>query len=278
MSDFSLFAKNILKKYFDADDDLEPLYIQPDRQVFLAPKLKVVLKIYVEGDALKREFDATQKAAEAGVPTATILRFEQGSPSVLLLKYVSGESISSKKPLAAKEVGKYLEQFHQIGATAPFSGGQYNWHEFVSWWANQEISNVKKLGIFDEKTVSLIEQKFQDDSSLLFSRPVVLLHGDLQAVHVLVDQKKDEFLAFLDFADTQPGDPLLDIAVLSLHDVALASYILEGYQRIENDDEVRRILSLYRLLRRLAEIPWLLNRNLRERAEEDRLEILREFS
>ncbi len=278
MSDFSLLAKNILKKYFKVDDDLEPLYIQPDRQVFLAPKLKVVLKIYVEGDALKREFDATQKAAEAGVPTATVLGFEQGSPSVLLLKYVSGESISSKKPLAAKEVGKYLEQFHQIGATAPFSGGQYNWHEFVSWWANQEISNVKKLGIFDEKIVNLIEQKFQDNSSLLFSRPVVLLHGDLQAVHVLVDQEKDEFLAFLDFADTQPGDPLLDIAVLSLHDEALASYVLEGYQGIENDEKVQRILALYRLLRRLAEIPWLLNRNLRERAEMDRLEILREFS
>ncbi len=109
----------------------------------------------------------------------------------MLLKFVPGEPLSSKNSLAAKEVGKYLALLRQAGAAPPFSGGQYDWQEFISWWFGVEINQIRKLGIFEAKTVQMIEKKFQDTIPLLVSRPVVLLHGDLKAEHVLIDQKND---------------------------------------------------------------------------------------
>ncbi len=63
-----------------------------------------------------------------------------------------------------------------------------------------------------------------------------------------------------------------------MHDEALACHVLNGYLGIEDTDEVQKMLSLYRLLRRLAEIPWHWNRNLLEHVEVNRLEIVSEFS
>ena len=71
---------------------------------------------------------------------------------------------------------------------------------------------------------------------------------------------------FLDFADAQPGDPLLDIAVLTLWDQKLTDFFLEGYSGIKNNEETQQLLSLYRLVRHLAEIPWLLEREFKELA------------
>ena len=114
-----------------------------------------------------------------------------------------------------------------------------------------------------------LQEIFDRLKSLLAQRPVVLLHGDLQTDHILVDAQTEKVLAFLDFADAQPGDPLLDIAVLTLWDKGLTDLFLEGYIGIENNEETRQLLSLYRLLRHLAEIPWLLERGFKEYAERD---------
>ena len=104
---------------------------------------------------------------------------------------------------------------------------------------------------------------------MLAVRPIAFLHGDLQAEHILVDPQTQRVIAFLDFADAQPGDPLLDIAVLSLWDHDLANRVLEGYIGIENNEQTKQLLFQYRLLRHIAEIPWLLNRGFNERAEKD---------
>ncbi len=56
MIDFSPVAKRVLQKYFQVEDELKPLYIQPDRQVFLAVKLQVVLKLYENESTLKKSF------------------------------------------------------------------------------------------------------------------------------------------------------------------------------------------------------------------------------
>ena len=95
----------------------------------------------------------------------------------------------------------------------------------------------------------------------------MLLHGDLQTAHILIDPQTEHVLAFLDFADAQPGDPLLDIAVLTLWDHGLTDFLLEGYGGIAGNEETQQLISLYRLLRHLAEIPWLLERGFKALAE-----------
>jgi len=59
----------------------------------------------------------------------------------------------------------------------------------------------------------------------------------------------------------------LDIAVLTLWDYELTDFLIEGYGTIVLNGDTQQLLSFYRLLRHLAEIPWLLERGFKELAE-----------
>lgn len=103
-----------------------------------------------------------------------------------------------------------------------------------------------------------VQDRFETLRPLLAQRPIVSLHGDLQTAHILVDPQTEKVIAFLDFADAQPGDPLLDIAVVTLWDQKLTDFLFEGYSGIAKIEATQQLLAIYRLLRHLAEIPWLL--------------------
>lgn len=262
-------AKRTLTHIAGSEDTLKPLYLQPDRALFLAENHHIVLKVYMSGKTLQHEYDVAQKVEASEIPIPEIIGFEAGQPAVLAMKQVIGHRLSSHYKVAAKEAGKYLQQFHNIGAHPPFSGGQQHWDEFIFWWVNDEVEKVKRLDVFDPLHIRELQERFDTLPPLLTHRPIVLLHGDLQTEHILVDSQTEKVLAFLDFADAQPGDPLLDIAVLTLWDHALTDLLLEGYSGIENNEETKQLLSLYRLLRHLAEIPWLLERGFKAFAERD---------
>ncbi len=222
-------AQRTLAKITDTGETLKPLYLQPDRAVFLAESPGIILKVYAEANKLRHEYETAQKAQAQGVPVPTILLFDDSQPSVLAMKQVIGKPLSSEDTFTAKEAGKYIEQFHTISTSPPFSGGQTQWSEFISWWSNREIGNLEKLNIFAANEIALLKNMFSTMKRTLVDRPIRLLHGDLQAEHILVNPQSQRVVAFLDFADAQPGDPLLDIAVLSLWDAHLADRVLEGY-------------------------------------------------
>jgi aminoglycoside phosphotransferase (APT) family kinase protein len=202
-----------------------------------------------------------------GVPIPEMLGFEAGPPTVLAMKQVLGRPLTSRNTCAVKEAGSYLQRFHMIGAHPPFSGGQQQWEAFISWWENEEIEKLKRLGVLDPHQMRKLQEQFEALRPLLVQRPIVLLHGDLQTAHILVDPQTEQVLAFLDFADAQPVDPLLDIAVVTLWDQELTDFLLEGYSGIAKTAETQQLLALYRLLRHLAEIPWLLERGFQALAE-----------
>ncbi|GCE23072.1 aminoglycoside phosphotransferase family protein [Dictyobacter kobayashii] len=260
-------AKRTLGRINQSEETLQSLYLQPDRAIFLAEKEGIILKVYMEEKTLRYEYNIAQKVAVIGVPIPEILGFAAGQPGVLAMKYVKGYPLSSLYPLAAQSAGMYLQRVHNLGAQPPFSGGQQRWDAFISWWSNLEAEKVKRLGVLAHRHIMAFQKYCEALQPLLVQRPVVLLHGDLQPVHILVDPQTEQVLAFLDFADAQPGDPLMDIAVATLWDHELADLLLEGYSRLENNEETKQILSLYRLLRQLGEIPWLLERGFEELAD-----------
>jgi aminoglycoside phosphotransferase (APT) family kinase protein len=264
--ELELAAKRMLTHLSGSEESLTPLYLQPDRALFLAEHLRIIFKVSMAEKALQREYAIAQKAASIGVPVPGILGFEAGQPAVLAMKQVMGHPLSSHNPSAAKEAGNYLQRFLTLGAHLPFSGGQQQWETFISWWANKEIEQVKRLDVLDPHQMSELHEQFEILQPLPMQRPIVLLHGDLQTAHILVDPQTEKVLAFLDFADAQPGDPLLDIAVVTLWNQELTDFFLEGYSSIEHTTETKQVLSLYRLVRHLAEIPWLVERGFQERA------------
>ncbi|MBA2678237.1 MAG: aminoglycoside phosphotransferase family protein [Ktedonobacteraceae bacterium] len=264
-----LAAKRTLAKIIEAEESLKPLYLQPDRAVFLAANAGIILKVYDEGRTLEKEYETAQKAAARGVPISEVLLFDATQPAVFAMKQVIGKPLSSEDKAAGREAGMYIERFHSIETAPPFSGGQMKWDEFILWWATLEIGRVERLDIFTSSEIARLKHTFHKSTLSLADRPIVLLHGDLQAEHILIDSETQKVLAFLDFADAQPGDPLLDIAIVSLWDTSLADILLEGYTGIENDEQTQELLWHYRLLRLLGEVPWLLNRGFKEYAEKD---------
>lgn len=138
------------------------------------------------------------------------------------------------------------------------------------WWANLEIEHSRQAGILIEQQADILRDRFERLRPLLAQRPIGLLHGDLQDEHILLDPQSQKVLSFLDFIDAQPGDPLLDIAILTLWDQELTTPLLEGYSIILNTAETLQLLIHYRLLRLLGSITWLLNRGFHDLAAQYR--------
>src|SRR5712691_4958844 len=112
----ALAAKRTLIHFTGSEDTLKPMYLQPDRALFLAENLQIVLKVYMADNVLQHEYEIAQKAASIGVPIPTIIGFEPGQPAVLAMKQVIGHPLSSHHKSAAKETGTFLQRFHTLHA------------------------------------------------------------------------------------------------------------------------------------------------------------------
>jgi aminoglycoside phosphotransferase (APT) family kinase protein len=264
--DLKQAALDCLANIAERDDSLQPLYLQPDRAVYLAERSGVVLKAYADSDLLGREWRAMQVARSAGVPTPEPLAFTPGPPAVLATRFVAGEPLSSDHPLAARETGALLARFHGVGAQPPFTMGEMTWDGQILAWIERELASLRRMDVFSVGETGRLRDRFVRLRPTLAARPIALLHGDLQPDHILVNASGDRVVALLDFADAQPGDPLLDIAVLTLWDEALVEPLLAGYPGLADDNETRVLIAGYRLLRNVSGIPWLLERGYADHA------------
>ncbi len=219
------------------------------------PAPSLYIKVYQQVAQLEREVIMMERAAAAGIPVATRHAFYNDPPAVLITERVGGIPINSAYPLAAAETGGLLRRFHSLGASPPFVDGQSSWSAFICDWANREIAIVVERRAIGPDDGQRLYRHFAAIAAILGARPCVLIHADFQAEHVLIDPVTQRVTAFLDFVDTQPGDPLVDIAVLTLWDSKLAAPILAGYGAEGNEDV--DLLPTYRLLRHLGAANWL---------------------
>lgn len=229
-----------------------------ERAIFLqeAPAPALYLKVYQQAAQLAREVATMERAAAADIPVPTRLAFATDPPAVLITERVGGVPLSSAHPLAAEEAGRLLRRFHALGARPPFVDGQRNWSVFIREWADREIATMVERGAIRSGEGRRLHRHFAALDPVLSARPCALIHADLQAEHVLIDPVAQRVTAFLDFVDTQPGDPLIDIAVLTLWDGALTTPLLAGYGAAGHADAA--LLPTYRLLRHLGAANWLM--------------------
>ena len=85
-----------------------------------------------------------------------------------------------------------------------------------------------------------------------------MLHGDCQPDHFLLADHAGHIAAVLDLGDACTGDPVWDLAVLTLDHPARMDDVLAGYA--PPPDLARRVSALagpYRMLRWLGEASWL---------------------
>ncbi|HET7034591.1 MAG TPA: phosphotransferase [Thermomicrobiaceae bacterium] len=250
-------AERALAAIGRAGDNLQPVWFTRERATFLLaePAPALFVKVYQQAEQLEHEVAVLRRAAAAGIPVAPLMAFRGGPPAVLITEQVAGVPLSSAYPLAAEATGRLLRRFHALGAAPPYAGGQRRWSEFIIDWAEREIDTALARGALTDDEARRLRRHFSGLASVLDRRPCALLQGDFQTAHVLIDPATQHVSALLDFVDTQPGDPLVDIAILTLWDQALTPAVLRGYG--SDDPDAPALLPAYRLLRLLAAANWL---------------------
>ncbi len=240
-----------------AGHGLQVIWTTAARAILLQeePAPALFIKVYQEVTQLEREVATMERALAAGIPVAKRLTFHTGPPAVLITERVGGLPLTSAYPLAAAAAGRLLRRFHALGACPPFVDGQRRWSVFIRTWADREIATMVEHRAIGPGDGQRLHRHFSALATVLDARPCALIHADLQAEHVLIDPATQRVHALLDFVDAQPGDPLLDIAVLSLWDPGLAGAVLTGYDAL--GDEQTDLLRTYRLLRHLGAANWL---------------------
>jgi len=105
----------------------------------------------------------------------------------------------------------------------------------------------------DVADARLVEAVFRKATAAFRDFPLVFTHGDYQAAHVFVED--DEVTGIIDWADSCQGDPLYDLAVLTVGHEERLEDVIEGYGTdIDADLDVIRGWWAFR---RLAAIPWM---------------------
>jgi aminoglycoside phosphotransferase (APT) family kinase protein len=78
------------------------------------------------------------------------------------------------------------------------------------------------------------------------------IHGDLQITHVFVEN--DEVTGVIDWSEAAPGDPMFDLAILTLGHEERLDDLLAGY----GDDADREVIRAWWSLRSLTAARWLI--------------------
>ena len=82
-----------------------------------------VLKTATDPGALAGDVDANLTLSAAGLPVPEIIDHRVGPPSVLLLRWIEGDPISSASSVRTqREVGRLLRAVHTLPGAPPFSG------------------------------------------------------------------------------------------------------------------------------------------------------------
>lgn len=214
---------------------------------------QVVVKVDSDTRRLQHEVVMMAAAGEVGVPVPAVMAFENGPPGVLLMRHMPGEALKpAHGPQTVREVGRLLRRLHSLPAKCEVA-----WDVHVCTWAELKAHQVVERRLLSVESAARIRARLDDVRATLADRPLALIHDDLQPDHVLVDRGRVS--AFLDFADAGGGDPLIDLAVLTLWEPSFEEFLWQGYRPASDVMAAGRVLlPVYRMLRHLGAAIWLM--------------------
>jgi len=192
-------------------------------------------------EAFRKEFWATQKVREAGVPSPEVLfvASDIGSEPYVITRRVTGSEATyhPKRDHIVREMGRYAQIINSIrtndfGENFDWTNGAKNrtWIEYLE----NELGIEKRLRLFSEHKILATGElrklrKIIDDTKALRIRPS-LNHGDLRLKNVIVDDD-GEIAAIVDWEDCLSTiAPQWELSI-ALHDLSIDEkhLFIEGY-------------------------------------------------
>lgn len=222
-------------------------------EVVVAHQDRAVLRlgdvfVKVESDPAKaqREHDLLSSVP---VPVPQVVWWRPGSPSLLGLARATGESLlDSDDPRAWAAAGETTRRLHQWQPPDGWSvwlqpGVVRGWLDADRDWLLERFPEDRRV----------VDAAHAMAAEVLTDRTVersVLTHRDLQAGHIFIDG--DRVTAVIDWGDAAIGDPLYDVAVLTVRHQAHLDDVVVGYGEVD-----RNVVRGWWAERLLGEPRWL---------------------
>ncbi|HEV2778230.1 MAG TPA: aminoglycoside phosphotransferase family protein [Actinophytocola sp.] len=226
-------VQRCLAPRFGGPVELEPPHVQWDRRAVCRATLpggrRAVIKIDQDPARHAREVAGLRAAWEAGAPVPRVLWSGRGEYWVLVLAEVPTRRSLADGGRLWRAAGAATRRLHsaRIPARLPmFCDGGQDWAEHMAHRVEVEAGHAVERGLLNRAEANATIQHAV--RALAAAGPVnmVLLHGDLQARHVLVHGNA---VVLVDFGDAGWGDPALDLVVLTHLDPHRRAEVLDGY-------------------------------------------------
>ncbi len=242
----------------------------------------VVVKADTRPGHIAAERHITLAARAAGVPGPAVVPAQDlvpgdhGAPPLLVLEYVPGRPLGPDATASAwAEAGRVLRRLHAMadpGGLKPWPerppdagvGSGLPLRSVLAGHAAREAAGTVKRGLLSSEQAArlgrLLGEAFSRAEARSTEHPANsrVLHGDCQPDHFLLAGHAGHIAAVLDLGDACTGDPVWDLAVLTLDHPGRMDDVLAGYA--PPPELARRLAALagpYRLLRWLSEASWL---------------------
>jgi aminoglycoside phosphotransferase (APT) family kinase protein len=197
------------------------------------------------------------------VVAAAVSGADLGRP-YLVLGFVQGEA--SEEPRVAYEAGRWLRRVHAEeltgwGPLVPDSDASaHGRYDTPRQTVTAELAGVPELvgaGVLDRSLADAATTLIRVDALLEPTGPGVLLHHDLKPAHLFghLDTGGIRLSAVIDWGDAWVGDPLADLARLSMSGPSVTTAFLDGYG-LDVTGEVQDTLARHRILWNLTALGY----------------------
>nr|WP_030501051.1 phosphotransferase [Micromonospora purpureochromogenes] len=216
----------------------------------------VVVKVSAEADGFAAEAAAVQTLAAAGLPVSQVRVVRDGPPSVIVLDWTPGRPVCADDAVRVRcQVVDLLTRIHSLPAQAPYGGINADLVTWIDGWRGYALRWWSQQDTTTNDAVRIAQTWYQRVRPLIADRTGSLIMLDGAPDHFVVGP--DERVRLIDVAELQPGDPVMDLAVLSLHAPGIFTGLLDQYRQAEVEDRhLAELRPFYVFLRALAAAEW----------------------
>ena len=113
----------------------------------------------------------------------------------------------------ARQLGVFLERLHTYSVDEAREAGVPEKRDLVMHWRDKSLKQLRSLDGLNVN-LSLLRHYIEDDTPVSFVGAPVLVHGDMWAEHILINNRSGEVSGIIDWGDTLISDPAIDFDCL----------------------------------------------------------------